>query len=101
LPWPKKKPLDFKEVFTYIFRADGEPYQEKLREIAWPALKALGARGVDKVPHMMQFLPPPESKDFPEQALGLQLLLDQGPRALLDGMDERYICDYFQHVSKK
>jgi uncharacterized protein (DUF924 family) len=101
LPWPKEKPMDFKEVFTYIFRADGEPHQEQLRGVAWSALKALSSRGVDKVPDMMQFLPPPESKDFPEQALGLQLLLDQGPRALFEGMDERYIYDYFQHVSKK
>jgi uncharacterized protein (DUF924 family) len=101
LPWPKEKPLDFKEVFIYVFRADGESHQEQLREIAWPTLKALSTLGVDNVPDMMQFLPPPESKDFPEQALGLQLLLDQGPRALFEDMDERYIFDYFQHVSRK
>jgi uncharacterized protein (DUF924 family) len=89
LPWPKEKPLDFKEVFIYVFRADGELHQEQLREIAWPTLKVLST------------LPPPESKNFPEQALGLQLLLDQGPRALFEDMDERYIYDYFQHVSKK
>jgi uncharacterized protein (DUF924 family) len=57
--------------------------------------------GVDSVPDMMQFLPSPESEDFPEQALGLQLLLDQGSRALFEGIDIRYTYDYFQHVARK
>jgi len=101
LPWPIEKPLDFKEVFTYVFRSDGGSHEEELRKIAWPTLKALSTLGVDNVPDMMQFLPPPESRDFPEQALGLQLLLDQGPRALFEGMDARYIYDYFQYVARK
>ncbi|KAH8765767.1 hypothetical protein BGZ57DRAFT_528681 [Hyaloscypha finlandica] len=101
LPWPIEKPLDFKEVFTYVFRSDGGSHEEELRKIAWPTLKALSTLGVDNVPDMMQFLPPPESRDFPEQALGVQLLLDQGPRALFEGMDARYIYDYFQYVARK
>jgi uncharacterized protein (DUF924 family) len=101
LPWPIEKPLDFKEVFTYVFRSDSGPHQEEFRDIAWPTLKALSTLGVDNVPDMMQFLPPPESKEFPEQALGLQLLLDQGPRALFEGVDARYIYDYFQYVARK
>jgi uncharacterized protein (DUF924 family) len=101
MPWPIEKPLDFKEAFTYIFRPDGAPHVKQIREIAWPALKALSELGVPNVPDMMQFLPPPESKEFPEQALGLQLLLDQAPRAIFEDMDERYVYDYFQHVSRK
>ncbi|KAE9370386.1 hypothetical protein N431DRAFT_426748 [Stipitochalara longipes BDJ] len=97
LPWPKEKPLDFKELAK---EPDGTR-QKELREIAWPALKALSTLGVENVPDMMQFLPPPESEDFPEQALGLQLLLDQGSRALFEGIDVRYTYDYFQHVARK
>lgn len=101
IPWAISKPLDFNEVFTYVFRSDDGPQVEELREITWPTLKALSTLGIDNVPDMMQFLPPPESKDFPEQALGLQLLLDQAPRALFAGMDARYIYDYFQYVARK
>ena len=77
LPWPMDKPLDWKEVHTYIFQAEDCPQQEQLREICWPTLQAISKLGVDNVPDMMQFLPSLESKDFPVQALGLQLLLDQ------------------------
>ena len=101
LPWPMDKPLDWKEVHTYIFQAEDGPEQEQLREICWPTLQAISKLGVDNVPDMIQFLPSPESKDFLVQALGLQLLLDQAPRALCAGMDARYIMDYFQIVSRK
>ena len=88
--------MDFKES-----NAPDEERQKEFRNIAWPALKALSVLGVDNVPDLLQFLPPPESKDFPEQALGLQLLLDQGPRALFEGIDIRYTYDYFQHLGRK
>lgn len=101
LPWPENEPLDFKEVYTHIFLADGKPHQEQLREIGLPALKALSKLGVDNVPDLMQLLPPPESTDFLEQALGLQLLLDQAPRAFFEGMDARYTYAYFHLVSRK
>ena len=36
---------------------------------------------------------------FPEQALGLQILLDQAPRILCTDTDERWRNDYFDHLA--
>ncbi|RFU26061.1 hypothetical protein B7463_g10266, partial [Scytalidium lignicola] len=47
----------------------------------------------------MLFLPPPESKLFPEQALGLQLLIDQAPRLLFQGVNSRWVGGYFDIIS--
>ncbi len=47
----------------------------------------------------MKFLPAPESNEFPEQTLGSQLLLDQAPRLLLDGIDQHYTNAYFDVIS--
>jgi len=47
------------------------------------------------------FLPHPTSRDYPIQALGLQILLDQVPRSCLPGIDERWISGYFDELSVK
>ncbi|KAI1850040.1 hypothetical protein JX266_004419 [Neoarthrinium moseri] len=70
-----------------------------IRERAWPVLKALSQYGLDQVPDMMEFLPPPEDPDFPSQALGLQLVLDQAPRDLLEGIHNRWTFDYFGDIA--
>jgi len=57
--------------------------------------------GISNIPDLMQYLLAPESRDFSEQALGLQLLLDQGPRFLLDGIDQKYTNAYFDIISLK
>ena len=47
----------------------------------------------------MTFLPPSSDPSFPVLALGLQILLDQAPRAFLRGVDVRYIYGYFDKIS--
>ncbi|KAF8588840.1 hypothetical protein K439DRAFT_1613190 [Ramaria rubella] len=44
---------------------------------------------------LMAHLPAPTSKEFPEQALGLVLLLDQAPRGILKGANRRYLDSFF------
>jgi uncharacterized protein (DUF924 family) len=100
-PWPAQERLDFKEVTRFVIYGENKAGEEVLRQICWPVLKALSMFGLDHVPNLLQFLPPPESKVFPEQAMGLQLLLDQATRALLRGTDARWRGAYFDVLSRK
>ena len=96
VPWSKHQPIDFSSVMR------GHPDKSKsIESISYPALQALSTLGVENVPDLMQFLPAPESSDFPEQALGLVTLLDQGPRALFEGVESRYIHGYFDVLALK
>ncbi|KAH8901498.1 hypothetical protein GQ53DRAFT_740381 [Thozetella sp. PMI_491] len=80
-----------------------DPFDEKFREHAWPALLALSKVGLENMPDMMHFLPLPSAADFPPQCLGLQILLDQTPRVLCpaDSIDSRWVNSYFDIVSNK
>ncbi|KAJ7034672.1 hypothetical protein C8F04DRAFT_1259631 [Mycena alexandri] len=51
------------------------------------------------MPDLMEFLPLPSAPEFSQQALGLVLLLDQGPRYLLKEHDARWTSDYFDHIA--
>lgn len=74
----------------------------RLYELAFHnALKPLSTLGVDNIPDLMQFLPPPESRDFPGQALGLTVLLDQATRSILTGVNSRYTYGYFDLLTQK
>ncbi|KAI0132084.1 hypothetical protein BJ170DRAFT_230128 [Xylariales sp. AK1849] len=98
IPFSRSEPIDYgKAIQQTFFDAGGE--FSKIGPKAWPALKALSLLGLDNIPDMMEFLPPPEAPDFPEQALGLQILLDQAPRALLRGVDVRWTNAYFDDIS--
>jgi uncharacterized protein (DUF924 family) len=47
------------------------------------------------------FLPSTASRDYPIQALGLIILLDQVPRYCMDGIDKRWISGYFDIISER
>ena len=70
---------------------------EDLRNEAWSALVALSKIPLSdpKLADMMQLLPPPSDPDFPEQCLGLMLLVDQGPRMLCNDIDGRWTDPFF------
>ncbi|KAJ1338583.1 DUF924 family protein [Microdochium nivale] len=91
------EPIDFAKVIGGMFGGAGaRPEQwDGIKAQAWAALVALSQLGVDNMPEFQQFLPPPEDASFPVQALGLILLLDQGPRRLCRGLDSRYKDAYF------
>jgi uncharacterized protein (DUF924 family) len=94
IPWPRKDPFSFSVVADFYWRAMPNN-SEELRRVCYPVLKGLTTVALSKIPNLMGLLPPPTSKDFPQQALGLILLLDQAPRRLLHGMDERWTAAFF------
>lgn len=98
IPFDKRGPIDYGQAIQRTFYESGDAMEE-LRPTAYPVLKALGDLGLDDVPNLMDYLPQPEDPDFPLQALGLQLLLDQAPRALLTGVDARYTYAHFGEIS--
>jgi len=100
IPWPKDKSFTFHVVIPYIFKNEPDGAEE-FHRTCYLVLKHLSNIGISNIPDLLQYLPAPESKNFPEQALGLQLLLDQGPRFSLDGINQRYTNAYFDDISLK
>lgn len=100
IPFPTNQPLNFTEVARTFFAAD-PARAASFQKAAWPPLLALSKVGLDNMPNLMDFLPPPPSPSFPKQCLGLQLLVDQGPRALCAGVDKRWQTGYFDIVAQR
>ncbi|CAJ2514175.1 Uu.00g022940.m01.CDS01 [Anthostomella pinea] len=101
IPYKKTDPIeDFDKCIQYMF-FESATDNLKVRDKAWPALIALSELGLDNVPDTMSFLPLVESPDFPEQAFGLMLFLDQAPRLLLQGVDTRWTYAYFGEIALK
>jgi uncharacterized protein (DUF924 family) len=101
LPWPEDQPLDWNVVVKQYFR--GSPSTSpKFYDLTFEhALRPISTIGIENIPDFMQFLPSPEAKDFPSKALGLLLLLDQAPRSVLSGMNERWTYSYFDVLALK
>lgn len=100
VPWPRTHHVSGKDIITN-FITDEMPRLYPAFEPAWPALKAISrAYGPDTIPDMSQFLPPPESETFPQQAFGMHCLLDQCPRVLFKNVDGRW-TSYFDKVTRK
>jgi uncharacterized protein (DUF924 family) len=102
IPHDQHKEPNWADVGRLVFKDDGSSggFTSNIRERAWPALKAIGNLGLDNVPDLMQFLPAPSDPEFPLQALGLVVLLDQAPRAWCSGVDARYTASYFGILSQ-
>lgn len=99
IPYTKTGPIDFAEIRRKFFRGGGgSPPSSYIGEV-WPVLVTLSRIGIDNVPDMTTFLPPVSDTDFPCQALGLQLLLDQMPRRLCRGIHHRWTNAYFDTIS--
>jgi uncharacterized protein (DUF924 family) len=99
LPLDRHSSLDFSLVARSIL--PDTDFGNAIRDTVFPVLQAMSKVGLDKVPDLMTFLPRPTSGEFPEQCLGLILLLDQAPRALCEGVDVRWVRDYFDPLSLK
>ncbi|KAF7369285.1 hypothetical protein MVEN_00256300 [Mycena venus] len=100
IPFSKAEPLDFVEVGRDFMSGD---FADRCQERAWLALLALSRVGLENIPDMMDFLPPPADPDFPVQCLGLQLVLDQAPRSLcsVNSTDGRYVNSYFDPIAQR
>ncbi|KAK2788367.1 hypothetical protein FQN52_006691 [Onygenales sp. PD_12] len=100
MPFSQTNPLNFTTVGHTIFHST--TFASTIKDLAWPALKAISTLGLPNLPtNLLQYLPPPSSPDFPLQALGLQVLFDQAPRALCAGVDVRYRYAYFDILSQR
>jgi uncharacterized protein (DUF924 family) len=99
LPYDRHASIEFAEFGRHIFLEDhfGPVVQEK----AWRALLALSKAGLDHIPDPSVFLPRPTDDSYPEQCLGLILLLDHCPRLLFAGIDERWTYSYFLPLSER
>jgi len=98
LPFSMTEPLNFDHVGQQQFRAP-PPLPSEISSLVWPVLKTLSKLGLSSIPNLLQFLPPVTASNFPIQALGLQLLLDQMSRALFQGIDRRWGPAYFDIIS--
>lgn len=98
-PWPKTGPISGDAIMAQ-FVLD-EPDFTSHAASAWPALLTLShVYGPSTVPDVTGFLPPPTSDGFPEQALGMHVLLDQCPRVLFKGVHGRW-TSWFDKVVRK
>ena len=99
LPYGKQDSIDFSELGRDIFLED--PFGPVIKEEVWPVLIELSKVGLDDIPDLSAFLPHPDGPSYPEQCLGLQLLLDHCPRLLFRGIDQRWTYDYFNKLSER
>uniref|UniRef100_A0A8H7TNC1 Uncharacterized protein n=1 Tax=Bionectria ochroleuca TaxID=29856 RepID=A0A8H7TNC1_BIOOC len=70
-----------------------------IRPKVWPALEYISKLGPDHLPDWFSLLPPVDNPDFPTQALGLTMVLDQAPRNFFQGIDQRWVGGYFDDIS--
>ncbi|ORY03564.1 hypothetical protein BCR34DRAFT_573435 [Clohesyomyces aquaticus] len=94
IPLPKSDPKAFPSDYD-----PQDPVQSVWKPLCWPPLLALSKKRGSSIPDFLTFLPPPSSTDFPECALGLLILLDQAPRIICNGMDERWRSAYFDPLA--
>ena len=89
IPWPKDNPpngKDWVDCHNNFFMK---------KELFWEPLVAISKLDVDSMPSFMHLLPEPSSQEFPAQALGLLFLLDQAPRYICTGANERWRNGFF------
>ncbi|KAK3326114.1 hypothetical protein B0H66DRAFT_573693 [Apodospora peruviana] len=100
LPYQKQESINFSDFGRDIFLQD--PFGPLVKGKVWPALIALSKIGLDRMPDLSAcYLPAPTDPTFPEQCLGLQLLLDLCPRLLCRGVDQRWTFAYFDVLSQR
>lgn len=96
IPWSRSTPLNFAHVRDVSSYFDTDAFHA----LCFPVLKWLSEiNSLNVADKLFALLPAPESREFPEQALGLLLLLDQGPRQLFSGHDERWTYSYFDGLA--
>jgi uncharacterized protein (DUF924 family) len=104
LPYPRTFTLNFTSVAKYTcYRPASIP--TSFNALVGPPLKTLSLHSLSSLLSpdfsFLTFLAPPTSSSFPEQALALQLLLDQGPRSYCSGIDERWAIAFFDPLNQK
>ncbi|KAK6828117.1 hypothetical protein PG987_011458 [Apiospora arundinis] len=114
LPWDKHAAIDFSEAIDWTFfggtlrntphrliTAEEEALLHQKTLSALKILASMGGLAKISMPDIVDsLLPRLEDPSFLEQALGLQLVLDQAPRELLSGpLDDRWVHGYFGELA--
>ena len=99
-PWPKGSSLDFSAVGYHLHSGEYDHDDDWRAACLESAIRPILTIGVDNLPtDLLQFLPPPESPDFPLLCLGLILLFDQAASHVLDGTERQKGKRYFQPLA--
>lgn len=101
LPFSKAEPLNALSVADWFLGTDPSLGTDFYTLCMHDVLLPLSLHPLDSLPDLTTFLPHPTSRDYPIQAFGLQILLDQVPRYCLSGIDKRWISGYFDVLSVK
>jgi uncharacterized protein (DUF924 family) len=99
MPYHRKQQIEFSEFGRDIFLVDH--FGPAVKDKVWPVLIALSKIGLERMPDLSTYLPPPTDPSYPEQCLGLQLLLDVCPRVLFRGIDSRWTYAYFDRIAQR
>jgi uncharacterized protein (DUF924 family) len=97
IPWAHDAPPSGKDWADH--QQDGcIPIWQKL---CWEPLVALSKLDLieESMPSFLSLLPEASSPEFPTQALALVILLDQAPRLLCNGVNERWRNGYFDPLA--
>ncbi|KAI1323031.1 hypothetical protein F5Y16DRAFT_21914 [Xylariaceae sp. FL0255] len=99
ISYERKESFDIGDSVKLIMFSPS-PEKEKVPERVRPILKILSEMNMDDIVDMLlSLLPPVSHPDFPSQALGLQLILDQGSRMCLKGVEMRWIDLFFGEIA--
>ena len=86
-PWPKGSALDFSQVGYHLHTGEYD-HDDDWKAACLEAIRSMLAVGIESLPaDLLQFLPPPESPDFPLLCCGLILLFDQASSHLFEGTE--------------
>lgn len=101
IPWSQTQTLDWKVVTPQIF-SPPPGSDTALEQDTWNALLVLSEfRTRPALPILVELLPVVSDPDYPRQALGLQILVDQCPRRQCKGIDGRWTNAYFDLLSNQ
>jgi uncharacterized protein (DUF924 family) len=93
IPWAKNRPPSGKDWVDHQ-QDTCLPIWQKL---CWQPLVAVSKLNLEEenTPSFLTLLPEPSSPEFPKLALALVILLDQGPRLICNGLNERWRNGFF------
>ena len=99
-PWPKSSTLNFSHVGYRLHTGEYDHDNEWKAACLETAIRHMLAIGFDKLPaDLLQFLPSPESPDFPVLCSGLILLFDQASSHLFEGTERGQAKRYFMPLA--
>jgi hypothetical protein len=99
-PWPKGSTLNFSHVGYHLHTGEYDHDDDWKAACLEFAIRPMLTIGVDNLPtDLLQFLPPPESPDFPLLCSGLILLFDQASSHLFEGTERVQAKRYFQPLA--